>query len=274
LDLASVLFVSVVAADANRMSLMAQNEAQQKLVAQAEMHREKLEKEFTLNLERIRAENQKTLDQTVRIREELAKSCQPIINAGMLEKIEGNQGAEIVKFQLKLMQAQRDRLEQELQSNIERHESDMLKVLEDNKKKEKDLEWERSKNKVLQKDLKQCEDCILGSGMTQPPREDTEVEPKIKVEEPEWKGFKKDDVKREKTRQENIERDDKLAREEENLARERENLAREKETLAREKETLAREKETLARDNTPAREKKAIQNISTDTTPVRVAASS
>ncbi len=92
------------------------------------------------------------MDQTVRIREELAKSCQPINNAGMLEKIEGNQGAEIVNFQLKLMQAQRDRLEQELQNNIERHESDMLKVLEDNKKKEKDLERERSKNKVLQKD--------------------------------------------------------------------------------------------------------------------------
>jgi hypothetical protein len=44
LDLASVLFVSVAAADANRRSLMAQNEAQQKLVAQAETHRETLEK--------------------------------------------------------------------------------------------------------------------------------------------------------------------------------------------------------------------------------------
>ncbi len=111
------------------------------------------------------------------------------------------------------------------------------------------------------------------------------------------KRFKKDDyAKREKTRQENIERDDKLAREEEklareeeklareeenlarekeNLAREKETLAREKETLAREKETLAREKETLARDNTPAREKKAIQNISTGTpTPARVSTAS
>jgi hypothetical protein len=48
LDLASVLFVSVAAADANRRSLMAQNEAQQKLVAQAEKHRETLEEEFTL----------------------------------------------------------------------------------------------------------------------------------------------------------------------------------------------------------------------------------
>jgi len=50
LDLASVLFVSVAAADANRRSLMAQSEAQQKLVEQHEKHREKLEEEFTLNL--------------------------------------------------------------------------------------------------------------------------------------------------------------------------------------------------------------------------------
>jgi hypothetical protein len=102
---------------------MAQNEAQQKLVEQHEKHRERLEEEFTLNLKRIREENQKTLDQTVRIREELTKSCQPIINDGMLEKIEGYQGAEIVKYQLKLMQAQRDRLELELQNSRETQET-------------------------------------------------------------------------------------------------------------------------------------------------------
>ncbi len=105
LDLASVLFVSVAAADANRRSLMAQNEAQQKLVEQHEKHRERLEEEFTLNLKKIREENQKTLDQTVRIREELTKACQPGNNDGMVEKIEGYQGADIVKYQLKLMQA-------------------------------------------------------------------------------------------------------------------------------------------------------------------------
>jgi hypothetical protein len=228
LDLASVLFVSVAAADANRRSLMAQNEAQQKLVEQHEKHRIRLEEEFTLNLKRIREENQKTLDQTVRICEELTKSCQPITNDVMLEKIEGYQGAEIVKYQLKLMQAQRDRLELELQNSREMHEADMLEVLEDNKKKEKDLERERSRNKVLEKDLKQCEDCIMETGMTRPPRAKPEEEPRIKVEEPEFKRFKKDEMIRAKTREDNIERDDKLAREEEKLAKEKQNLAREK----------------------------------------------
>jgi hypothetical protein len=161
----------------------------------------------------------------------------------MLEKIEGNQGAEIIKFQLKFMQASRtERLEEELQSNKEKHESDMLKVLEDNKKKENDLERERSKIKVLEKDLKQCEDSIMGIGLTRPQLKEPEVEQKIKIEEPEWKIFKKDDVLSAKTRQDNLERDDKLAREEDDLAREKDNLAREKDNLAREKDNLAREK--------------------------------
>jgi hypothetical protein len=251
LDLASVLFVSVAAADANRMSLMAQNEEQQKLVAQAGKHRETLEKEFTLNLERIRAENQKSLDQTIRIREELMKSCQPINNAGMLERIEGNQGAEIVKFQLKLMQAQKDRLELELQNNMERHESDMLKVLEDNKKKEKDLERERFRNKLLEKDLKQCEDCSLGTGMTRPPREEPELEQKIKVEEPiRVEEIQERHVKREKTRQENIERDDKLAREEENLARKRRSRKRKRKTHKRERNSRKRKRNPRKRHYT------------------------
>ena len=152
----------------------------------------RLEEEFTLNLRRIREENQKTLDQTVKIREELMKSCQPVSNAGMIEKIEGHQGADIIKYQLKLMQAQRDRLELELQNSRETYEADMLKVLEDNKKKEKDLERERFRYKALEKDLKLCEDCIMETGMTRPLRAKPEVEPRIKVEEPELKRFKKE----------------------------------------------------------------------------------
>jgi hypothetical protein len=274
LDLASVLFVSVAAADANRMSLMAQNEAQQRLVAQAERHRETLEKEFTLNLERIKEENQKTLDQTIRIREELMKSCQPVNNAGMLEKMEGNQGEEIVKFQLKFMQARAERLEKDLQDNKEKHESDMLKLREDNKKKEKDLERERSKIKVLEKDLKQCEDSIMGMGLPLPLLKEPEVEQIIKIEEPELKRFKKDDVLRAKTRKDNLEKDEEIARQEDNLAREKDNLAREKDNLAREKDNLAREKDNLAREkDNLAREKDNLarekDSLARDVTPAR-----
>ncbi len=108
----------------------------------------------------------------------------------------------------------------------------------------------------------------METGMIQPPRAKPEAEPRIKVEEPEFKRFKKDEVLRAKTREDNIERDDKIARKKENLAREkmpaRENLAREKMPA----------RENLAREKMPARENKTTQNISTNATPVRAAASS
>jgi hypothetical protein len=267
LDLASVLFVSVAAADANRRSLMAQNEAQQKLVAQAEKHRETLEKEFTLNLKRIREENQKTLEQTIRIREELIRSCKPVNNDGMLENIEGNQGAEIIKCQLRLMKAQRDRLERELRDNREKHKADMLKVMEDNRNTERDLERERNRVRILEKDLRVCEESIMEIGITRPPRQEHENEPKIKVEEPESKRFKKDEALRAKTREDNIKRDDEIAREQENLERE-------KEKGIREKQNLEREESNLARDTKPARVKKDIQDIATGATPAKITTSS
>jgi hypothetical protein len=97
---------------------------------------------------------------------------------------------------------------------------------------------------------------IMGFNLKRAPVQEPEVEQTIKVEEPEIKTFKKDETSKiniAKTRQDNHERDDKLAREEENLAREKENLAR---------------------DNAPTKEKKAIQNISTGPTPARVATAS
>ncbi len=83
-------------------------------------------------------------------------------------------------------------------------------------------------------------DSIMGIGMTRPPREEPEVEQKIKIEEPEWNRFKKDDELRAKTRQSNIERDDKLAREEENLAREK-IISQEKKLISQEKKISSQE---------------------------------
>ncbi len=124
------------------------------------------------------------------------------------------------------MKAQRDRLERELQDNMEKHKADMLKVLEDNRNKERDLDKERSRVKLLEKDLKQCEDSILEIGLMRPPRQEQEDDTKIKVEEPELKRFKKDEEMRDKTRRENVERNDEIAKEQERL--QRENLEREK----------------------------------------------
>jgi hypothetical protein len=57
LELGSLMFAAVAAESANRISLMAQHDANEKLVKQAEKHREIMEKEFTENLARIKLEN-------------------------------------------------------------------------------------------------------------------------------------------------------------------------------------------------------------------------
>ncbi len=70
LELGSLMFAAVAAESANQISLMAQHDANEKLVKQAERHREIMEKEFTENLARIKMENQRTIDETTRIRDE------------------------------------------------------------------------------------------------------------------------------------------------------------------------------------------------------------
>ena len=185
----------------------------------------------------------------------------------MLENIEGNQGAEIIKCQLRLRKAQRDRLERELRDNREKHKADMLKVMEDNRNTERDLERERTRVRLLEKDLRVCEEIIMEIGITRPPRQEHENEPKIKVEEPESKRFKKDEALRAKTREDNIKRNDEIAREQENLERE-------KEKGIREKQNLEREESNLARDTKPARVKKDIRDVATGATPAKITTSS
>ncbi len=58
-DLAALMFVSVVSESAQRISLMAQSEATDKLIKQAEQHREVLEKNFIDSLARMKAEHER-----------------------------------------------------------------------------------------------------------------------------------------------------------------------------------------------------------------------
>ncbi len=80
LELGSLMFAAVAAEGANQRILMAQQDANEKLVKQAERHREIMEKEFTEGLARVKMENQRTIDETIRIRDELMQMCKPKIS--------------------------------------------------------------------------------------------------------------------------------------------------------------------------------------------------
>jgi len=66
--LATLMIISAVAENTNRINLAAQNEQREMMIKQAEIHREALEKEFTSGLERIRAEHEKAISEQRRFR--------------------------------------------------------------------------------------------------------------------------------------------------------------------------------------------------------------
>jgi hypothetical protein len=80
LELGSLMFAAVAAESANQISLMAQHDANEKLVKQAERHRERREKDFTENPARVKMENQRTIDETIGIRDEFVQMCKPKIS--------------------------------------------------------------------------------------------------------------------------------------------------------------------------------------------------
>jgi hypothetical protein len=179
------MFAAVAAESVNRISLMAQTRRKREIVKQAEQHRELMEKEFTANLARIRKEHQKTIDETIRIRDECTQLYGKAIDPGedYLQKVEEHQGGELVKVQLEFMRRRADRYAQEMRDNAERHEQELAQEKALSASKDKDLARERLKIKELQAEIREFEESLLGLKSTKT-REDIlddkeEAPPKI-----------------------------------------------------------------------------------------------
>ncbi len=72
--LATLMIISAMAENTNRINLAAQHEQREMMMKQAELHRETLEKEFTSGLERIRKEHERAISESKKFREEYARS--------------------------------------------------------------------------------------------------------------------------------------------------------------------------------------------------------
>ncbi len=164
LDLGSLMFAAVAAESVNRISLMTQQDANEKKAKQAEQHRELMEKEFTANLARIREEHQKTIDETIRIRNECAQLYVATNDMGedYLQKIDEHQGGELVRIQLEFIKKRADRYAQEICDNAERHEQELAQEKALTASKDKDLARERLKIKELQAEIREFEESLLG----------------------------------------------------------------------------------------------------------------
>ncbi len=99
-DLTALMFVSAVSESAQMISLMAQSEASDKLMKQAEKHRQTLEKEFNLSMERMKAEHDRAITEAMKIRDNYARSVHEAasaVNQSML-KIDQVQSDKVVNF--------------------------------------------------------------------------------------------------------------------------------------------------------------------------------
>jgi hypothetical protein len=165
LELGSLMFAAVAAESANQISLMAQHDANEKLVKQAERHREIMEKEFTENLARIKLENHRAIDETIRIRDEFVQMCKPKISVenDYLRRVDDNQSPEVVRLQLDFMRKKADRCANELRELEERHEQELAQEKALNSIKDhQELLRERKKVKELQATIRNYEENLLG----------------------------------------------------------------------------------------------------------------
>ncbi len=176
LELGSLMFAAVAAESANQISLMAQHDANEKLVKQAERHREIMEKEFTENLARIKMENQRTIDETIRIRDEFVQMCKPTISVedDYLRRIDGSQSPQIMRMRLDVMSNKIARCKNEIFENEERHAQELKQEKTLTAIKDQDLLRQRKKIRELQSIIREYEENLL---RTQP------ASKKIKVED-------------------------------------------------------------------------------------------
>jgi hypothetical protein len=162
-DLTALMFVSAVSESAQMISLMAQSDASDKLMKQAEQHREALEKELKLNMERMKAEHDRAITEAMKIRDNYARSAQEAAGAvnQTIQKFDQAQGDKVVNFQLETLKKRALKFERQLAEAAEKHEEELKEkeLLCDKQKRE--LLLERKRNKELEDELRAFEDSVI-----------------------------------------------------------------------------------------------------------------
>jgi hypothetical protein len=182
LELAALMVIAAVSENTTRVSLMAQRKQNEKLVKQAEQHRELVQKEFTESMHRMKAEHDKTIREAARIRDEYKVSARMAKDTydQMIQRVEGHQNVNVYNLQMECLMKRANNFEKELNEVMGKHERE-LKAKEDLCTMYKqDLESALEKNKSFQKDIRDYEDKVL-KGLI-PQAEKGEKSPNSEVE--------------------------------------------------------------------------------------------
>ncbi len=97
IDLAALIIMSAVSETTIRNSLSMQEAANDRLLQQAEEHRALAQKQFTEGMPRMQAEQEKTISEAARIRDEYAQAARKaqISYASIISKVENNQSSNV-----------------------------------------------------------------------------------------------------------------------------------------------------------------------------------
>ena len=163
--LATLMIISAVAENTNRINIAAQQEQREIMMKQAELHRDNLEKEFTNGLERIKAEHDRVISEAKKFREEYERSCTLANHDKNMSVVGDKQGLVYMTFQMNVLQRKADRALNELKQDKDNHERELQQARDDHarelqrekeliRKQEKIIEEERQKNNQLMEELR------------------------------------------------------------------------------------------------------------------------
>ncbi len=123
IDLAALIIMSAVSETTIKNSLKTQQAANDRLLQQAEEHRALAQKQFTEGMARMQAEQEKTIAEAARIREEYAQSAKmaQISYDSLMNKVENSQSSNVISLQMACLLKRTKKFEQDLQEINERH---------------------------------------------------------------------------------------------------------------------------------------------------------
>ncbi len=148
--LATLMIISAVAENTNRINIAAQQEQREIMMKQAELHRDNLEKEFANGLERIKAVHDRVISEAKKFREEYERSCSLHDHDKTMNVIGDKQGLAIMTFQMGILQRKADRALKELQQDKDNHERELQRAKDNH---ERELQHEKESKRSVRRTI-------------------------------------------------------------------------------------------------------------------------
>ncbi len=175
-----------------------QQAANERLLQQAEEHRVLAQKQFTEGMARMQAEQEKTIAEAARIRDDYANSAKmaQVNFDSLMNKVEGKQNPNVVSLQMACVMKRTQKYERDLKEINEKHEEELQDKEALCNKYKREVDRLLFKNKALEQEQRDFEDQLM-SGVV--PQVNTSAAGRDSVgSSPELRSHKRPEVESEK----------------------------------------------------------------------------